>query len=488
MRNRLNGLVNKGVAILAITVLFAIFALPAKAVLTYSLEGVSGWPNQAHYDAAVAAIQAVTNRYNAYAPNGFNNYNVYVYYDSGIPTAQSNWGGSIGFGGTYPAERVMQHEMAHFVGLPDWNTWDGTSSGLMAGGVWQGALADQLIQQFEGDGAELHGDGIHFWPYGLNYDSEWSELAGQRQVAMVYAMRGDMGIGPTAHPSSATTVTLTASDSIGTSGFNYKDKWSDGYFAHSGAAYSTGAYDLRTPSGYPSWTFAGDSLTVNSGGRLLYNSLGTDGVITIDNLILNGGTVRHDQNLVDRFRLDGNVTLASNSTFDAGQGNIDVYSMIGGTGSLTKIGNHTLTLTGNNGYRGNTVVSTGTLELSGAGTTGFSTTTVSSGAVLGGNGTVRRTLNAQAGSTIRVGGSGLPSSYPGGQVLLDNFDSYDNTADTHTTGRHRRRVAGRVRRHQQLARCRCGTESRASASNQGRSCLARRQTQPHRNRRGRRGG
>ncbi len=315
-------------------------AVPAKAVLTYSLEGVAGWPNQAHYDAAVAAIQAVTNRYNAYAPNGFNNYNVYVYYDAGIPTAQASWGGAIGFGGTYPAERVMQHEMAHFVGLPDWNTWSGTGSGLMAGGVWQGAIANQLIQQFEGDGAELHGDSIHFWPYGLNYDSEWSELSGQRQVALVYAMRADMGLGPIDHPSTARSVTMTASDPAGESGFNTVDRWSDGYFPHEGAGYSTNTYLMRTPESANSFTFFGDALVLNNPVEdtgLWYRGHGTAGIITFDNLVLDGGWVDHRSanGLADLFQLDGTVTVNSASTIRAYNGNINILADVTGSGDLT---------------------------------------------------------------------------------------------------------------------------------------------------------
>lgn len=316
-----------------------VLATQAEAVLSYNLEPVSGWPNQAHYDAAVAAIQAVTSRYNAYAPNGFNNYNVYVYYDSGIPTAQASWGGSIGFGGTYPNARVTQHEMAHYVGLPNWSSWNGTSSGLMAGGVWSGSQGSQLIQQFEGDGVQLHGDSQHFWPYGLNYDSEWSELAAQRQVALAYAMRADMGIGPTAHPSSATTVNLTATDAVGESGFNYKTTWSDGYFAHASANYYTGDFAIRTPASANSFTFAGGSLTLNNtngvNGGLYYKGTGTTGVITFNNLILNGGLIQHLNASTDLFQLDGNLTVQSASGISPKQGNINILADVHGTAPLT---------------------------------------------------------------------------------------------------------------------------------------------------------
>ena len=95
----------------------------------------SGWPNDAHRTAAVNAIQSTVNRYNAYGD--FGNYNVHVYYNAGIPTAQANYLGSIGFGGTYPNERVMMHEMAHYLG-----------SGTY-GDPWDGARGEALIDQFD---------------------------------------------------------------------------------------------------------------------------------------------------------------------------------------------------------------------------------------------------------------------------------------------------------------------------------------------------
>ena len=80
----------------------------------------TGWPNAAHRNAAVNAIQSAVNRYNAYGD--FGNYNVYVYYNAGIPTAQANYLGSIGFGGTYPNERVTMHEMSHYLGSGTYGT------------------------------------------------------------------------------------------------------------------------------------------------------------------------------------------------------------------------------------------------------------------------------------------------------------------------------------------------------------------------------
>jgi autotransporter-associated beta strand protein len=391
----------------------------ADAALSFNV-AASGWPNAAHRDAAVAAIQSAVNRYNAYG--NFGNYNVHVYYNSGIPTAQANYLGSIGFGGTYPNERVMMHELAHYLG-----------SGTY-GDPWDGARGEALIDQFDGLEATLQGDANHFWPYGLNFDSEGAEINKQRQVAMVYAQRADMGIGSTANPWSATSVNLTASDALGESGFHYASKWSDGRFAHPGAAYSTGNFFFRTPASGNSFTFVGDSLTVNNtngiSGGLLYKGTGTTGVVRFANLILDGGYVRHANGAGDLFRLAGNVTLASSSTIDAAQGNIAVSASIGGSGSFTKVGSYTLTISEANTYGGSTSVSAGTLVVDGS--TGFGATTVASGATIAGRGVIRGDLAALTGSTVRVGAAGLTANPNGGRLIFSGGAPTAYTADGNT--------------------------------------------------------
>ena len=303
-------------------------------------------------------MQTVVNMYNAYGD--FGNGSIYVYYNAGIPTEQSGYGGSggsIGVGGTYPNVRVLLHESSHWLGT-------GTYSAF-----WGGPAATALIQQTDGLGSVLNGDTQHYWPYGENYDTESSPINDLRHIAMVYALRQDFGIGSTAMPSSyaATTVNLTSSDPVGTSGFNYTTTWSDNAFAHPNAAYSTGNFTLRTPTGTPGWTFAGNSLTVNNtngiNGGLLYKGSGTTGVVTINNLILNGGYVRHASSSADLFQLAGKVTLLQSPTIDAAQGNISISAAMSGSGSLTKAGTFTLTLSANNSYSGATLINGGTLRL-----------------------------------------------------------------------------------------------------------------------------
>jgi hypothetical protein len=292
------------------------------AALSFTVEA-NGWPNAAHRQAAVNAMQTALARYNAY---NFGNYNVYVYYNAGIPTAQANYLGSIGFGGTYPNERVTMHELAHYLGSGTYGT------------PWDGVRGETLVKQFDGLEATLNGDGAHFWPYGLNYDSEGSEINKQRQVALLYAQRADMGIGPARHPSTATTVSLTASNPVDESGFNYKSQWSDGYFAHAGADYFTGDFTLRTPASGNSFIFAGDSLTVNNTSAdtgLFYKGTGTTGVVTINNLRLDGGWIQHVSSNTDIFRLDGSIDVLSDSNLRATQGHLIIPADIEGNHTLT---------------------------------------------------------------------------------------------------------------------------------------------------------
>jgi hypothetical protein len=308
----------------AIAALLLSPSLPAHAALTFNVAG--SWPNDAHRTAAVNAMQSTVNRYNAYGD--FGNYNVYVYYNAGIPTAQANYLGSIGFGGTYPNERVAMHELAHYLG-----------SGTY-GDPWDGAYGEAQVDQFDGLEATLNGDSAHFWPYGLNYDSEGSEINKQRAVAMIYAQRADMGIGPTAHPATATAVTMTASDPVGTSGFNYKDRWNDGYFPHANADYSAATYILRTPASANSFNFVGKSLTLSNptvDTGLFYNGTGSTGVTTFNNLIVSGGWIDHrsPNNLANVFRLDGLLTVASDSNIRALDGEINILADVAGAGTLT---------------------------------------------------------------------------------------------------------------------------------------------------------
>lgn len=115
------------------------------------------------------ALDSACYYYNRFTPFRAN---IWIYYHTGIPTAQANYHGSIGFGAnqSYMWVGTVMHEMAHYFGSGTTGIWQS----LMTNGVWQGANGQSLCKQLTG--AELHGDNngspIHYWPTGVNYSSE----------------------------------------------------------------------------------------------------------------------------------------------------------------------------------------------------------------------------------------------------------------------------------------------------------------------------
>lgn len=385
--------------------------MPSATTHALSWGTYGAWDSQTRKNAADAALQAVVNRFNSYGDfNAGSDGLIDVYYDAGVPTAQASWAGAMTFGGTWPAERVALHETNHWLG-----SIYGHDPNI-------GPRAIALLEQFDGVGARFGYDSQHFWPYGMNYDSEWSEVGAQRNVAIMYGFRADWGIGPTTNPTAwaATSVALTGSDAGGESGFNYGTKWSDNTFAHPNANYSTGPFDLRTPQGYPSWKFAGNSLTINSGGRLLFNGWGTAGVVTIKNLSLNGGTIKHDQFSQDLFQLGGNITLAATSTIDAANGDIKILAPIAGSGSLNKAGTRVLTLAGASSYSGATNINAGTLRLAAAPVASYSFDNVS-GSTIANDGNGGSAMNG----TLAGGAAIVAGGHTGNAVTLSNGASVD---------------------------------------------------------------
>lgn len=313
----------------------------SQAALTFNVGG--SWPDTGRRNAATDAIRNVVNRYNAYG--NFGNSNIYVYYDQGIPTAQANYLGSIGMGGTYPNDRVVQHESNHYLGSGTTSNWDAQFDG---NGIWRGAKMTALVAQFDGDGAVIRKAGVHFYPYGLNYDNEVvNSSVLMRNIALMYAQRQDDGLGPKADPWTAHTVTLTKSDTAGTSAFNFFGGWSDNYFAHPNAAYSTGNHSIRTPQdtvnpsgSTPNFTFAGSSLTLNNTNPALgleFQGFGKTGTVTFKNLLLSGGSTHHHNGAANLFRLAGKITVAADSTINSEQGDTDILANVTGNATL-KIG------------------------------------------------------------------------------------------------------------------------------------------------------
>ena len=139
-------------------------------------------------------------------------------------------------------------------------------------------------------------------------------------------------------PTSAADVSLTADDAMGETSFNSSLHWSNSTAPVAGNDYFTNDYRLRTPPDGNSYTFAGSSLTVNNTNGyswgLFYKGTGSSGVITIPNLILDGGLISHANGIGDLCQLDGAITVNSQSTIYAKQGNIDVLADVSGSADL----------------------------------------------------------------------------------------------------------------------------------------------------------
>lgn len=111
-----------------------------------------------------------------------------VTYHPGIPTAEGNYDGYMGYGGIRN-ERVAFHEAAHTFGMG--THW--TYGGLIAGGTWRGQYGNRAAAEGYGAGV-LNGDGHAIWPGGFNYDNEDGYLQRHYHTRVMAGIRSDMGI------------------------------------------------------------------------------------------------------------------------------------------------------------------------------------------------------------------------------------------------------------------------------------------------------
>lgn len=114
-----------------------------------------------------------------------------IYYEPGVATADGNINGTIRFGpsAAYQTRITATHELAHTVGVGTAWSW----GSLVVNGQYTGAVGTRLLRAITGNGADvLKGDGMHFWPFGLNYASEVSsETDLVNHCKLVEAMRQD---------------------------------------------------------------------------------------------------------------------------------------------------------------------------------------------------------------------------------------------------------------------------------------------------------
>lgn len=141
------------------------------------------------YDRITAVMDSALYYYNTYT-NLTKHIN--VYYAPGVPTAEASSNGDLRFGEnrTYMYVGTAMHEMAHTMGVGTTTEYQN----LRGSGVFLGEKAQSLLKELENNPeAELHCDGQHFWPYGLNQKSEVkSEQDLINHAKIVQAMYQDM--------------------------------------------------------------------------------------------------------------------------------------------------------------------------------------------------------------------------------------------------------------------------------------------------------
>lgn len=146
----------------------------------------------------------------------------------------------------------------------------------------------------------------------------------------------------------ASSVTLTNSDAIGASSFNSAGKWDSGAAPSSGSDYVTGGFLLRTPGvANGVYAFGGDSLTVTGSGlaaaanneALIFKGTGAAGLITVNNLTINGGQLRNGSGDGDVFTLAGNGLAVGSAGMNVhAQGPLFINSAVSGNSEIRILG------------------------------------------------------------------------------------------------------------------------------------------------------
>ncbi|KAL1846080.1 hypothetical protein Daus18300_014366 [Diaporthe australafricana] len=110
-----------------------------------------------------------------------------VQYEPSVATADANYAGNVRFGSnrSYMTERTAMHEISHTLGIGQTSAFNTKC----AANDW--ATATPLLRSWDGSSAKINCGGGHIWPYGLNYETEWSTTNGDRHVQLINAMLAD---------------------------------------------------------------------------------------------------------------------------------------------------------------------------------------------------------------------------------------------------------------------------------------------------------
>jgi hypothetical protein len=167
-------------------ILLTAWATTSSAALTWTLARASS-PTADQTDAYARITLAMQKAVARYAKYSSASKTIHVAYAPGVPTAEANYNGDLRFGSNraYMNERTAMHEISHTLGVGQTAAFDRKC----AAGDWKTALP--LLRGWDGASAKISCGGSHFWPYGLNYDTEWSETNANRHVQIVQAMLQD---------------------------------------------------------------------------------------------------------------------------------------------------------------------------------------------------------------------------------------------------------------------------------------------------------
>ncbi len=129
------------------------------------------------------AMNDAVARYNK--GNSWSKRELTVEYNPAVPTADANINGHIRFGAIagHQDEQTALHEISHTYGIGTSGVW----SGLIQEGVVIGPNVAQLVQLYDGEDSKIYAGGVHFWPYGMNYQNEYTETNAVRHVEMITA-------------------------------------------------------------------------------------------------------------------------------------------------------------------------------------------------------------------------------------------------------------------------------------------------------------
>lgn len=174
-------------------------------------------------------------------------------------------------------------------------------------------------------------------------ESKMPEFSKNSRTGRLSLLALAMALSPQAR---AANITMSGSNATGSSGLNSGSDWTGGAAPASGNKYFTGTNVLRSPANGGNVTFPGDSLSIDTGGRLLFKNTGTTAVTTIANLVLNGGTVDFATTSSDTnvSTLAGGISVNAASFLGAlgaaGNGSasfetFDIQAAISGTAGLT---------------------------------------------------------------------------------------------------------------------------------------------------------